>query len=95
MGFLVNGHTSDVLKLLLTSALVSTTTKKLIIRPFYCFPYYCSQRQRLLFLTTAQSSEGSDQGGEMTETVIERLHLFVRALFTPGLVSLLLQKKLK
>lgn len=43
MGFVANGHTSDVTSFLLTSALVSTMTKNLMIRPFMHFPYYCSE----------------------------------------------------
>lgn len=43
MGFVANGHTSDVISFLLASALVSTGTKNLIIRPFMHFPYCCSE----------------------------------------------------
>lgn len=91
MNFVANGHTSDLNRFLLTSAFVSTMTKTLMIRHFKHFPYYCSQRRRLLSLTAAQSSVGSDQRGDMTDMVIERLHLLgTIALLTPGLVSLLL-----
>lgn len=91
MGFVVNGHTSGVIRFLLTSALVLTISKPLVIRPFKRFPSYCSQRRGLLSLTASWSSVGSDQ---MTDMVIARLHpLGVIALLTPGLVSILLYKK--